>query len=240
MPVTVLCDAGDTSALWAIAALQERGIAVDVVTAAALAAATRWEHRIEGTEVRTSVALPDGRVLASDTQDAVLNRLSYVPTGRIDRVAGADRDYAVQELNALFLSWLSGLPGRVVNRPTPQGLGGNMRHPSAWRALGREAGLPVATWAQSQDDDPDRLWLPRDDVLTVHAVGPRIVAPDGFPAHIAAGCRALARRAGETLLGIDFAARADGSTWELVGASPLPDLVRGGEALADALAALLA
>jgi len=54
------------------------------------------------------------------------------------------------------------------------------------------------------------------------------------------GCRALARLANCDLLGVDFERVTDEAAergdWRLSGASPLPDLIRGGDALADALA----
>ena len=33
-------------------------------------------------------------------------------------------------------NWLNALPGPLLNQPTPQGLCGNWRHPSAWAVLG--------------------------------------------------------------------------------------------------------
>jgi hypothetical protein len=196
-------------------------------------------RQIVNGQVGSAVTLPDGRTLSFGPEDSILNRLVYPPTQRIDRVAGSDRDYAVQEMNALYLSWLFSLPGKVVNRPTPQGLSGSALHPSQWTALAREAGLPVAVWRQSDEDDPNQLWLPRQGAFTVFAVGEEIVAPDGLAPNIVEGCKALARRSGATLLGIDLAARADNSSWEFVGASSVPSLIHGGERLADALVALL-
>jgi len=42
----------------------------------------------------------------------VLNRLSYAPANGCAQVGGEDADYAVQEFQRLFLSWLTALPGR--------------------------------------------------------------------------------------------------------------------------------
>jgi hypothetical protein len=237
--VTLLCEEQDLSALWLTSRLQGRGVAVDLVTAAALEAATRWEHRLERGEVKSAVTLPDGRVLTFGPSDALLNRLTRPPSDRIDRVAGDDRDYALQEMTALYLSWLASLPGIVVNRPTPQGLGGSFRHPSHWTALARDAHLPVATWRQSEADDPNALWLSRPAALTVFVVGERVVAPSGLAPDIIEGSRALARLSGALLLGVDLAARSDNSCWEFVGASPVPSLVNGGDDLADAIAELV-
>ena len=232
--VMILCEIGDGAALWAAGRLQERGIAVDLVTAAALGAARRWEHRITGTDVRTVITLPDGHVLDSAGAQPILNRLSYIPTERLQAVAGADFGYALQELYALYLSWLAGWPGLVINRPVPQGLCGNFRHPSEWATLAARAGLPATPWRQGSDDPPDQAWMLRPADLTVYVCGEEVVAPVALPDAIVTGCRTLARLATCELLGIDFA--IDGDDWRVTGASPLPDLMRGGDALADALA----
>jgi hypothetical protein len=232
--VMILCEIGDGAALWAAGRLQERGIAVDLVTGAALGAARRWEHRIAGTDVRTAITLPDGRVLDSADARPILNRLSYIPTERLRAVAGADYGYAMQELYALYLSWLAGWPGRVINRPVPQGLCGNFRHPSEWATLAARAGLSTTPWKQGSGDAPDQAWMPRPAELVVHICGEEVVAPIALPDALQQGCRALAALAQCDLLGADFV--RDGDAWHFAGATPLPDLIRGGDALADALA----
>ena len=51
-------------------------------------------------------------------------------------------------------------------------------------------------------------------------------------------CRELASLAGVPLLGVDFA--PDGSCgWQFIGASVMPDLITGGDALIDALIEVL-
>jgi 2-keto-3-deoxy-galactonokinase len=70
---------------------------------------------------------------------------------------------------------------------------------------------------------------------TVFVVGERIVPHPAVPRGLDEACRKLARAAGVKLLGIDFAPGIDGR-WRCTGASVMPDLMRGGEAVADALA----
>ena len=236
--VMILCEIGDGAALWAAGRLQERGIRVDLVTAAALGAARRWEHRIAGTDVRTCITLPDGRVLDSAGAEPILNRLSYIPTERLRAVSGADFGYAMQELYALYLSWLAGWPGRVINRPVPQGLCGNFRHPSEWATLAARAGLPTTAWKQGSGDPPDQAWMPQPAELVVYVCGDEVVAPTPLSDTLTSGCRELAKLAKCDLLEIDFArdGPAEDGAWRLTAASPLPDLIRGGDALADALA----
>lgn len=238
--VLVFCEIADLSALWVANRLRARGVIVDVISAAALGSALRWEHRLTSAgEASVVLDLGDGRTLSSFQPVGVLNRLTYVPAERLDRVAGPDRDYAVQEMNALFLSWLNALPGPVVNRASPQGLGGAWRHRSSWIALAGEVGLPTARYRQSCADDPVAEWSAPPTLVTLFAVGERVVAPPGTSPELKAGCLRLAKAARETLLGIDMAP-GEGSRLQVVNASAVPDLMRGGEPVVDALREVLA
>src|SRR5205809_566779 len=102
--VLVFCEVDDLSALWAATCLKRRGIHVGLVTGPALGSALRWEHRLSsGGEASVEIELGDGRKVSSANPVGVLNRIPFAPVERIHLVAGADRDYAVQEFNALFL-----------------------------------------------------------------------------------------------------------------------------------------
>jgi hypothetical protein len=59
-----------------------------------------------------------------------------------------------------------------------------------------------------------------------------------LPDELREPCRRLASLAGATLLGIDFAPDDEGD-WQFTGASVMPDLITGGDALIDALAEAL-
>ena len=224
-------------AAWAAGRLRQRGIETDVVTGADLAAAGRLEHRVGRRGATFELELAGGRRLSGRTVTGLLNRLSFVPSACLRRIGGPDRDYAIQELFALYLSWLHALPGPLLNPPAPQGLCGNWRHPSSWIALAVQAALPVAPFRQSSRDDPTASWQAGavQAPATVFVVGERIVAHPAVPRQWDEACRRLARSAGVKLLGIDFAPGADGR-WRFVGASVMPDLMRGGEPAMDALA----
>jgi hypothetical protein len=75
-------------------------------------------------------------------------------------------------------------------------------------------------------------------VQTVFVVAGRVVATS-VPLSVQQGCRRLAELTGTELLGIDLAVSPTG-TWMFAGASPWPDLRRGGEALLDVLTEVLA
>src|SRR5215471_12436794 len=204
-----------------------------------LAAAGRLEHRVGGRGAAFELELADGRRLSSRTVKGLLNRLSFLPSACLRRMGGPDRDYAVQEIYALYVSWLHSLAGPLLNPPTPQGLCGNWRHPSSWTALAVQAGLAAVPYRQSSKDDPTALWQGVADPApaTVFVVGDRIVMPAAVPRRLDEACRRLACAAGVNLLGIDLSLGADGQ-WRFAGASVMPDLMRGGEPVMDALAEL--
>ena len=189
----------------------------------------------------TRITLANGVVLDNALVRGAVNRLTGVAAEL--GAASDDRDYAVQELYALLLSWLHSLPAPVVNRPAPQGLGGAWRHSSRWVQLAARAGLPVKDYRRTSADpravlysDPP-LVPPGTPVQTVlvlagHAAGPPV------PRSIAEGCRRLAELASTTLLGVDLALDEEGA-WTFAGATPLPDLISGGEPFLDLLAAVL-
>ncbi|HLY00305.1 MAG TPA: hypothetical protein VKR62_16515 [Roseiarcus sp.] len=236
----VLCDENDAPALWAAEALRERGLSPTVLTGADLAAAKRWEHRVGAGTAACEILLGDGAVLRSRDVHAVLNRLPTVPWTWQRRIGGADRDYAIQEMYAFYLSWLHGLPGRKLNPPTPQGLCGNPRHPSVWAALAARAGLPARPFRQTSADDPERHWRETaPSAATLNVVGTRVVGPESLVRSQGDACLRLSRAAGAPLIGVDFATDPDGA-WRMTGVSIMPDLSRNGPELADALAEELA
>lgn len=241
--ILVLCEETDQSALWAAEALRRRGKTLAVVTGADLAMAERWEHTVGAAGADCELRLAGGVRLRGRDVAAVFNRLAFVPSAWQRRFGGPDRDYALVEMHAFYLSWLHALPGPKLNAPTPQGLCGNQRHPSAWTALAARAGLPVRPFRQTSDDDPLLIWQTAGSPsanapATLHVIGDRAIGPDVLVERHGAACRRLAQLAGVMLLGVDFAPAADGS-WQMTKASPLPDLISGGAALADALTAAL-
>lgn len=232
----VLCESHDVSALWAARGLAKRVDGpVDIVTGAMLGSARTWEHRIRGDVAEVEITLMDGRRISGAQPRPVLNRLSYAPGERMRAVGGADGDYAVQEFQALFLSWLAALPGPMLNRPSPQFLAGRWRIPAAWAVLAAQAGLETAPLRRGAVD-PAEQYADNGHQSTVFVVAQRVVASSEVPVSVLDGCRRLGALAGDDLLGIRLAA-TDG--WRFVGATPLPDLTTGGDALLDALAATL-
>lgn len=248
-PLLILYEEYDLSAAWLADRLRARGRAVRALTAATLGAETlRWHHRLGAGGVDFILTHSNGQTLSRDDCGGVVNRLHYLPLALLARIGGEDEDYARSELYALFLSWMAALPTPILNPPTPQGLAGNWRHPSAWTMLAQAAGLPVVAWRQDSAGEPERDWTIAEQPgeICVVAVGGRLVQP-GWPATIdltAAvehGCIALARAAGVRLLGVRLIPDdAIPEGWRFVGANLLPDLAAGGEPMVDAIDAAFA
>lgn len=233
----IACNPGDAAALWAARRLRRRGLEpLEVVSAEALAYALRIEHRLDAGRPSVRIELADGRRLASECLKGVLNRLTHVPTRHLRLAAEGDRAYAVQEVTALFLSWLSALPGPVLNRPTPFGLPGPCLDRSQWLALATRAGLPAPPLSISslRPDSVQPAALPYAPCSTIVACG--ALHGERVPDSTAAACLRLAELSGADILGIELRRCRDGDL-AFAGATPLPDLRLGGEDLVGCLLA---
>ena len=82
-----------------------------------------------------------------------------------------------------------------------------------------------------------RLTAPGTPTQTVIVIGSHVVG-ESIASTLKQSCRQLAVLAQTPLLGIDFVKDQQGH-WLFAGATPLPDLVQGGEATLDALAVAL-
>lgn len=231
----VLCDSDDIPALWAWKELRQRMGDVELVTSEALAYAVKWDHRVDSTRTSTTITLGDGRVIRSEEARGTINRLNLLPSDHLRAVA-ADREYAAAELFALFASWLHALPKPVLNPASPSGLSGSAewRDYTEWLLLAATSGLDVAPYVEDETTDAEVMVTafvqPQPDTRTLIVIGNAIVGPTR-PDRVAAGCSALARRAGLGILGIDF-----DENWVFRSATVLPDFRAGGQ---DAIEALM-
>jgi hypothetical protein len=105
-----------------------------------------WSHRVgRDGRAETRIVLPGGRVLDGVSVAAVLNRLPWLPPGRLGPGASAkDRDYAASELRALVASWLLSLGGRVLGSAGPHGTAVGPLSGTAVLVHAERCGLPVA------------------------------------------------------------------------------------------------
>lgn len=113
-----------------------------LLTADDLAIRTSWALHQEGSIVRTEMRCADGQRISSDNITAVFNRLRFVTAPQFVDASLEDREYAVMEMHAFLLSWLSGLECIVINRPNPRSLGGELRGNAEWLLLAGREGLP--------------------------------------------------------------------------------------------------
>jgi hypothetical protein len=236
----VICDAADIAGIWAYRRLAERGLRpLELFTAQVLATAVRVDHRVGANGAFSEIETADGRCLRSTDIEGTLNRLTWVPDHHLKIAAPPDSEYAANELNAMFLSWLSSLPGTMLNRPSSGGLAGRWRHPSEWALLAARAGLTPHPYHMSTADPPHPP-TPTEasdsvgEVITVFVVSNRVVAREHLPARVREGCRRLSLIAGTPLLGIDLA-QVGGRPWSFVTATPVPNLVAGGDDLVEAI-----
>lgn len=239
----VLCSSSDSSGLWVYEGLRQLGVApIELVLSDWLAYGSVWEHRLDASGTHLKITLPGGRVVCSSRVRGAINRLLMPAPGIAEQAAASDKEYAQAELQAFYLSWLNGLPGVVINRPTPIGLCGSWYHPSEWAYRASRAGLPVAAYRQSAHDAPDHCYRSR---LPEGAARLNLIAFRGevfggerrerLPETLVRSCARLAANAKAELLGIELYAAEDGA-WTFANATPCPDLSAGGKSLLQSLA----
>jgi hypothetical protein len=238
----ILCSSTDLPALWAYEGLQKLGLEpLELVFAEHLAFARFWEHRVSAAGATAKIVLPDGRTICTSRVRGALNRLLAPPQDLIQTAAPSDRDYAAGEMMAFYLSWLYGLPGAVINRPTPQGLCGAWRHSSEWVWLAGRAGLPAPPYRQTGRGNIDggycSLVPAGERVIKLVVLRSEVFGPT-LPDEVAGACRKLAKSAGTEMLGVDVYCGTD-SQWTFAGATPSPDFTIGGPPLLEHMAQIL-
>lgn len=220
--------------MWAYQGLKVRGLhPVEIVWAESLVYSTSIEHRITSNSAATQIKVADGRVINSASVRGSLNRLYQLPSEHLRAADSTDRQYAEQELYALFLSWLYALPGKMFNRPAPQGLSGAWLHQSKLTWFASQAGLSTEIYRQGSQPNLDDSFVTKTFGQTLIVSGENCfgaVAPE----NVRKSCVRLAQMCGVEMLGVDFRINSSGE-WIFQRATPLPDLRIGGDALLDAL-----
>jgi hypothetical protein len=174
----VLSQGGDPDGAWIAERLRDRlGGSVEHVTADQLVHGATWEHRLADDGVQTVVHLDDGRVLRSQEIRAVLNRLVWMGAEGYAGASPADRTYASGELQALALSWLASLGGRVLCPPSAVALCGAYRPATHWRWLARQAGVPVASGCEASDLERYGVVVVDGDVVSERVLDDRVAEP---------------------------------------------------------------
>lgn len=233
----ILCSSSDVAALWTYEGLRSMGLRPLSLLTTEMLAASAWHHRVGNNGSAVSLRLGQDYGISDHTLRGVLNRLMGPPGEIMRQVAPADRDYALQELNAFYLSWLNALSCPVLNPATPQGLPGRWFHASELVMLAHHAGLVTPAYRLSGDDPVEAgfrpLAPPNTPVKRIIVLGDEVFGAHA-PAALRKRCCYLAKLCRTPLLGIDFySTRA--SQWTFSHATPLPDLQVGGVPLLHAL-----
>lgn len=247
--IGILCPANDLPALWAYQGLKRRGLSsLEIITTEALVYNRRLEHRLGDDYTITGITLADGRVLYGAEYHSILNRINALPIEHFRNASPADRQYAAQEQQAVFLSWLHGLPGVLINRPGARGLCGDLPSPAEWIWLAGCVGLPTLPFKQCDSQVPQDYAGAGNSTSQVIVLDSQVFgqpktlkqlslqsSQESFRLSIAR----LAELSRLRLMGIGFYFTSSGEP-RFASATPLPDLRLGGEALLDALVEALA
>lgn len=220
----------------AVAGLRDPGDPRDVLTVGTLELSTaRWSHRVVDGKAGTRVWLKGGTLVDTDAIGAVLNRVRSLPALGFSRSSERDRAYAEAEQQALFVSFLGGLGGRVVNGVDGQGALG-MWSQLRWAVLAHRCG--IATWPAGGGAGARPTSWPAAPGLgrRVTVVGTQVFGARSRAQ--AKSCLELAELSRCELLGLTFGTGNGGGTPEepLLWADPFPELA---DDVAGAVARLL-
>lgn len=236
----LLHDLLDTSAPWLMRQWRARqGPAADGLLALDTLALDRhvqqaWHLGSTGqTWGRWLLSLPGQPATLIDTSQLVgiLNR--YQPCRTPPQ--GPDADYKLMERHAILLAWLHALGSKVLNRPSPDHLGGPLPPLLKLRLLASDLGLPIAAArARSGQIEDDST---HGRLVTILSGLGALWGPgrEQLPPALHAPALRLTEALGYDLVGLQFCLTADGR-WLFAGIQPAPDLRPGGSPLAARLA----
>src|SRR5262245_43914177 len=160
-----------------------------------------------------------GQQLGTGDIRGVLTRLPAVSENELPHIAPEDRQYVAAEMTAFLLAFLTELPVRVVNRPTPLCLCGQYWRDEKWRHVAHSLGL--ATRPAHRKVKLGAVMETESSGTVVTVVGDSCVGGPMDGALFEAA-RVLALAAAADLLAVEFdSARADAAVQR---ASPLLDL----------------
>ncbi|CAN5117951.1 hypothetical protein BH09BAC4_BH09BAC4_17650 [soil metagenome] len=138
----ILGQSQDTIALSLTNYIRQLGqLRVDFVTDLDLITATDWQISLSTATSGWRMSLADGRVLSSNTVDAIYSRLSYLPSAAFSQQA--DTDYAQAEWHAMVAGWLCNLGPALVGALSPTSLATSSANALLRLYQLAQAGLPV-------------------------------------------------------------------------------------------------
>lgn len=190
--LVVLASRGDTAARAWVERQSDWG--ATLLTPADLSVAG-WRHRVGN--LRDSRAVLGGEAIAPDAISGVLTRLPRVFEPELTHIVPADRTYVAAEMTAFLTSWLSELPCRMLNRPSPISLMGPSWPSPRWIHAAAQLGMAVRPAGTASPE------FPPSDAATVTVIGDRCVGE--VDPELSRKARHLARAAARDLLVACFA-----------------------------------
>jgi hypothetical protein len=168
-----------------------------------------------GVDIELCAAL-GGELIPGERLRGVISRLGGVTEHELGHIEAPDRAYVAAEMHAFLFAFLSALPCRKVNHPSPACLYGPNLRGGQWRQLARELGIPVLREADDPVDGSHFGALESEIVV----VGDRLigVASD----EVERWSRELALAAGVSCLYVRY--RSCRGEVKLMGADPYPRL----------------
>lgn len=165
---------------------------------------------------------------------ALVSLLPGVHPAELPHIAVEDREYVAGEMMAFLVAWLSALPCRVLNRPTPLCLTGPHLRPEQWVRAAVTAGLPARVATRRVPDTAAK----QPAAVPVTVVAGHVVRCADTPSLSASTLAGLERLAAVACAGLLTALFADGDDGlEFVGALPTVDVQRS--EVADAMLAAI-
>jgi hypothetical protein len=254
----ILAHQGDATATQVAARLSQRHRPEDtrLVSMEEIVFAPRWSHTLNGAKAKAALTLHDGTEIRNDQIGVVFNRLQYLDMPHFATSDKADREYAVMEMFALFLSWLKAVPCPIINPISSQNLAGPIHSSLAWQQLAGQAGLPTVRMRLTSSlrrysvaglipypvgpggigNVPACLTEAAGDQSARAFVAGHQVLGD-VPAELVPGCANLASLSGYDLLLIHFASLQNDRGWKFNGIDPYPAVTE--PAAIDAIVRLL-
>ncbi len=194
-----------------------------------------------------STLVLEGDVVPASSIRGCVSLLSAVSPAELRHIDPSDRDYIASEMTAFLLAWLSSLPGRLVNRPTPLCLTGPRLPIERWRMLASRVGLPlcaskrhVRSFANRQPAEASLDTAGRTNgALRIHSV-PLVASrclldSVELPEQIVDGLQRLSTEVKAGLLTATLERSDD--QWQFVSAAPTVDVTRPD--VADAILTVL-
>jgi hypothetical protein len=157
-----------------------------------------WE--LGSASPRSWLSVVGGERIRAPDIEGVVTFLPCVLPNELVHIVEADREYVAAEMTAFLLYWLSGLPCRVLNRPTPGCLAGPSWRLERWCLLAAGIGIETVPCARSTRS---ALQAPQDaDCVTASLVGGAVVGSEDK--RVRSSLRRLAAAASVDLLTATF------------------------------------